>query len=188
MEIEEMKENLARRLKPSRYRHSLGVSETAGRLAQRFGVSIAKAQLAGLLHDCAREFAITDMIKVAKAMQIPFTAVEATAPILLHAYIGAKMLPEAYGVADAEVRQAIHRHTVGGPAMTDLDKIVYLADMIEPNRQYPGVDELRRLAETAPLDQVMLAAFNRSIAFVLSQNNVIHPDTVIARNEILIRE
>jgi putative HD superfamily hydrolase of NAD metabolism len=188
MELKEIEKKLAERLKPSRYAHSVGVSETAAKLAVHFGASPEQARLAGLLHDCAREFPVGDLLDIAKKMQIEFTAIEGNAPILLHAYIGAKMLPAAYEVADCAVQQAIYRHTVGGASMTVLDKIIYLADMIEPQRKYPGAAQLRQLAATEALDNVMLAAFNQSLAFVLNQNKVIHPDTVIARNEILLRK
>ncbi len=188
MEFKEIEQKLAGRLKPGRYLHSLGVSETAAKLAERFGASSEQARLAGLLHDCAREFPVADLPGIAKKMQIAFTVIEGKAPILLHAYIGAKMLPEAYAVDDCAVQQAVYRHTVGGASMTVLDKIIYLADMIEPRRTYPGVAELRQLAAAQSLDAAMLAAFNQAIAFVLKQNQVIHPDTVIARNEILLRK
>ena len=108
-------------------------------------------------------------------------------PLLLHAYIGACRIRECYGVEDRAIAQAIHRHTVGGPAMTDLDKIIYFADMIEPKREYHGVDELRRLSREAGLDEMVLAGLSRSIAFVVYKNHLIHPDTVLARNEILLR-
>lgn len=108
-------------------------------------------------------------------------------PLLLHAYIGARRVRECYGVESREIEQAIWRHTVGGEHMTCLDKIIYFADMIEPSRDYPGVDELRRLSREADLDEMVLAGLSQSIAFVLHRNHLIHPDTVLARNEILLR-
>ena len=188
MNSNEIKEKLAGQLKKNRFLHSVGVAECAAELAAHYGVDVEKAYLAGLLHDCARTFATLDLTKVAHDMQLPVTQIEMRTPILLHAAIGAAMLPHEYQIEDEEIQQAIRFHTVGGPSMTDLDKIVYLADMIEPGRRYPGVDELRRLTAVKTLDQVMLAAFNQSIAFVLNKNNVIHPDTVAARNEILLKE
>jgi len=188
MNINEIKEKLAGQLKKSRFLHSVGVADCAADLAAHYGADVEKAYLAGLLHDCARTFATVELVSVASGMQLPVTEIEMRTPILLHAAIGAAMLPEQYQIEDEQIRQAICFHTVGGPAMTDLDKIVYLADMIEPGRRYPGVDELRRLTAIKTLDQVLLAAFNQSIAFVLNKNNVIHPDTVAARNEILLKE
>ena len=187
MEFEDMKELLASRLKRSRYEHSLGVADTAVFLAQRFGVPKAKAKVAGLLHDCAREFPNDGMLDEARRRGISYGPVEAAMPLLLHAYIGAQRIEECYGVKDPEIAQAIYRHTVGGTNMTTLDKIIYFADMVEPHRDYPGVEELRRLSREAGLDTMVLAGLSRSIAFVLQKNHLIHPDTVMARNEILLK-
>lgn len=177
---------LARRLKKSRYIHSLGVADTAVFLAHRFNVDVQQARIAGLLHDCAREYENDAMLSEADKRHISYTAVERSMPLLLHAYIGAKRIHECYGVESPEIAQAIWRHTVGGEHMTRLDKIIYFSDMIEPSREYPGVDELRRLSREAALDEMLLEGLSRSIAFVLNKNHLIHPDTVLARNEILL--
>ena len=186
MKYEEMRELLAKSLKPSRYQHSLGVAETAVFLAERFGINREQAQVAGLLHDCAREFPNEDLIQEAEKRQIAVEPVEKQMPLLLHAYVGARLVVEKYGVNDKAVEQAIWRHTVGGAQMTKLDKIIWFADMIEPQRDYPGVEKLRELSRTASLDEMMLAGLTQSIAFVLQKGGLIHPDTVIARNEILL--
>lgn len=186
MGYEEMRELLEKSLKPSRYQHSLGVAETAVFLAERFGVNKEQAQVAGLLHDCAREFRNEDLVGEAEKRLIVVEPVEARMPLLLHAYVGARLVAEKYGVNDSAVEQAIWRHTVGGVHMTALDKIIWFADMIEPNRDYPGVEKLRELSRTAGLDEMMLAGLSQSIAFVLQKGGLIHPATVIARNEILL--
>jgi len=186
MDYEEMKDALSRRLKRSRYEHSLGVADTAAFLARRFGEDEARARTAGLLHDCAREFPNEAMRAEADARGVSYGAVEASMPLLLHAPLGALLAREKYGADDEAVLRAIARHTVGGAAMTALDKIVYFADMVEPTRAYPGVEELRRLAREADLDEMTLAGLTRSIAFVLEKGHLIHPDTVLARNELLL--
>ena len=188
MSYEAMKEELAKRLKRSRFIHSVGVSETAAFLAGRFGVEEQKARVAGLLHDCAREFRNEDMIAEAQKRKIAIGAVEQAMPLLLHAYIGAKRIREIYQVEDKDVEQAIWRHTVGGPQMTALDKIIWFADMIEPGRDYPGVENLRQLAKEASLDDMMLAGFSQSMQFVVAKGHLIHPDTVLARNELLLKK
>ncbi len=186
MGYEEMRALLKKSLKPSRYQHSLGVAETAVFLARRFGVDEEQAQVAGLLHDCAREFRNEDLIAEAEKRLIMVGNIERQMPLLLHAYVGSRLVTEKYGVSDHAVEQAIWRHTVGGAKMTKLDKIIWFADMIEPNRDYPGVEELRNLAKTAALDDMVLAGLTQSITFVLQKGGLIHPDTVIARNEILL--
>jgi len=186
MGYEEMRALLETSLKPSRYQHSLGVAETAVFLAQRFGVNEEQAKVAGLLHDCAREFRNEDLITEAEKRLIVVGDIERQMPLLLHAYVGSRLVTEKYGVSDHAIEQAIWRHTVGGAKMTKLDKIIWFADMIEPNRAYPGVEELRSLAKTAALEDMVLAGLTQSITFVLQKGGLIHPDTVIARNEILL--
>jgi predicted HD superfamily hydrolase involved in NAD metabolism len=188
MNYEEMKAELQKRLKPGRFRHSLGVADTAVYLAHRFGVDEEKARVAGLLHDCAREFPNDALIEEAARRGIAVEPLERSMPLLLHAYIGAERVKEIYGVEDAEICQAIYRHTVGGGNMTPLDKIIWYADMIEPNRDYPEVEHLRRLAREASLDEMVLVGLSESIVFVVRKGHLVHPATVQARNEILLAQ
>ena len=132
MTIDEMRRELQRRLNKNRFAHSIGVANTAVKLAKKFGADETKAYIAGLLHDCAREFENDQLPAEAAKRGIEIGEVEKTMPLLLHAYIGAKMVQEIYGVTDSEIIQAIYRHTVGARDMTPLDKIIYFADMIEP--------------------------------------------------------
>ena len=186
MTIDEMRRTLQSRLKKSRFAHSIGVANAAVALAKRFGVDEEKAYIAGLLHDCAREFENEQLPAEAVKRGIEIGEVEREMPLLLHSYIGAEMISEIYGINDPEIKQAVWRHTVGGRNMTKLDKIIYFADMIEPNRDYPGVKELRELAQTAELDEMLLTAMSESIKFIIYKNSLIHPETVNARNEILM--
>ena len=186
MTIDQMRRELQRRLKRSRFAHSIGVANTAVALAKKFGVDETQAYVAGLLHDCAREFENDELPAEAQRRGIEVGEVERALPLLLHAYIGAQMVAEVYGVDDAQIQQAIYRHTVGAANMTALDKIIYFADMIEPNRNYPGVEKLRALAETAELDEILLTALSESIIFVVQKNSLVHPSTVAARNFLLL--
>ena len=170
MTVDEMRRELQRRLKKNRFAHSIGVANTAVKLAKKFGVDETKAYVAGLLHDCAREFENDELPAQAARRGIK------------------KMIKEIYGVDDAQISQAIYRHTVGARDMSALDKIIYFADMIEPNRNYPGVEKLRALAETDDLDEILLTAFGESIIFVVQKNSLVHPDTVAARNFLLLQK
>ena len=87
---------------------------------------------------------------------------------------------------DEEIARAVALHTVGGAAMTPLDQIIYFADMIEPGRSYPEVSALRALAETGTLPEIMLEVLSQSILYVVGKGHLVHPDTVTARNEILL--
>ena len=187
MTFAEMKEKLQSRLKPSRFQHSLGVSETAVTLAKRFGVDEEKARIAGLLHDCARQYPNDELIAEAAIRGIAIGDVERETHLLLHADIGARLVAEEYGVEDEEIQQSIARHTVGGSNMSDLDKIVYFADMIEPNRDYPDVHRLRQLAAEGTLDEMVLAGLSQSISFIVNQGKLLHLGTIIARNELVLK-
>ena len=186
MNYEEMRAELSRRLKKSRFEHSLGVAETSAALARRFGEDEAQARVTGLLHDCAREFPNDAMLGEAEARGLVVDEVERSSTLLLHAPLGALLAREVYGVEDEAVCRAIALHTTGAREMTALDKIVYFADMIEPTRVYPGVETLRGLARTASLDEMTLAGLTRSIMFVLEKGGLVHPDTVLARNGLLL--
>ena len=176
MDYKQMREQLKSRLKPSRFLHSEGVAETAAFLGERFQLDIEQCRVAGLLHDCEADRRGISYGEVDKAM-----------PLLLHAYIGASLVKEDYGVTDQAICQAIFRHTVGGAGMTELDKVIYFADMIEPNRDYPQVEELRRLSRLASLDEMFFAGLVQSLNFVLKKGSLVHPDTVTAYNEILLK-
>lgn len=185
---EEMCEILKQQLTQSRYEHSLGVADTAAGLARRFGMNEERARVAGLLHDCGRAFTVAALPDEARKRGIPIGKIESAMPLLLHAYVGAYLIYEIYGVNDAVIAQAIWRHTVGGANMTALDKIIYFADMIEPSRAYPEVEHLRKLACTASLDEMLLVGLTESVLFVAQKGGLIHPDTVAARNEILLNQ
>ena len=183
---EEMRAILEQQLTPSRYQHSLGVADTAAALARRFGMNEERARVAGLLHDCGRAYETAALPMEARRRGIPIGKIESAMPLLLHAYVGAYLIYEVYGVNDAAIAQAVWRHTVGGANMTPLDKIIYYADMVEPSRAYPEVEHLRELARTASLDEMMLVGLTESIIFVAQKGGLIHPDTITARNELIL--
>ena len=187
MDYKQMREQLKSRLKPSRFLHSEGVAETAAFLGERFQLDIEQCRVAGLMHYCARQYSDKQLQAEADRRGISYGEVDKAMPLLLHAYIGASLVKEDYGVTDQAICQAIFRHTVGGAGMTELDKVIYFADMIEPNRDYPQVEELRRLSRLASLDEMFFAGLLQSLIFVLKKGSLVHPDTVTAYNEILLK-
>lgn len=183
---EKMFDKLKNQLSPKRLAHSFGVSATAGELAARYGADVAKAKQAGLLHDCARGMSNNLLLQAAAASGIVVLGVERQEPVLLHAPIGAVIARRDYGVDDPEVLTAIRWHTTGGPDMSLLDEIVFLADYIEPGRSFPGVDKLRALA-AASLQEALLAAYNQTLGFLIAEGGLIHPATVEGRNALLMK-
>ena len=136
-------------LKPGRYIHTLGVAETAKRLAPRYGVDPVRAELAGLLHDCAKYMPIDEMRKLV-AGAVPDVDDEELATVsVLHAPAGAVWAAREFGVRDRRILSAIRKHTLGDAQMSALDALIYTADFIEPNRTpFEGLEEVRALAET----------------------------------------
>lgn len=187
MDYNQASDNLSRVLTPKRFRHSLGVSQSAAELAGRFGEDIERAKLTGLLHDCARNLSNNNLLQMAKSFAIVVDDVEHCQPMLLHAPVGACLAKVEYGVSDPQMLTAIALHTTGGRNMTKLDKIIYIADCIEPSRDFPGIEKLRKLA-FKNLDEAMLVAFDQSLHYVIERNLLIHPATIDGRNELLIKK
>ncbi|MDD3919750.1 MAG: nicotinate-nucleotide adenylyltransferase [Eubacteriales bacterium] len=160
-DVAAMQEKCRSMLKESRYLHTVGVMITAIRLAKRYGVDTKQARLAALLHDCGRS---TD------------------ASALGHAEASARLAREQFGVTDEAVLQAVSRHTVAGTGMTALDQIIYLSDMIEPGRSYPGVEELRALAEQS-LQMAYLEGLRHTVAYVKLSGQPLHAASVAALAE-----
>ncbi len=185
MEYHEILVILAKELRPARFRHSREVSRTAVRLAERWGADIEKARLAGILHDCARNLKGEALLSCAKEYGLVPSEIELRQSALIHAKLGAHLAERRFGIKDPSVLQAISNHTTGAAQMTALDKIIYLADSIEPGRNYVGVQLIRELAEK-DLDAAVLAAFDQGIRFVLDGGGLLHPDTVDGRNFLLM--
>lgn len=186
MEHEDIIVKLSQYLSQKRLQHSIGVSRTAESLAKRYHCDINQARLAGILHDCAREIPREQLwIKSRQAGISVDDAIFRAEPVLLHAPLGAVLAQRKYGVTDQEVLQAITSHTTGGRGMTLLAKIIYLADVIEPGRSFPGVDNLRNVAGK-DLNQALFIAYDQSIKFILEKQGLIHPATVDGRNELLL--
>ncbi len=153
--IKGIKKHLEKHQDKDRFEHTLGVAYTAAALAMRYGYDIRRAQLAGLLHDCAKHYNDEKILQGCEKYHISITDVERENPFLLHAKLGAFLAMHKYHVEDDEIIEAILVHTTGKPDMSLLDKIVYVADYIEPNRHHaPNLKEIRKLA-FVDLDQAL---------------------------------
>lgn len=181
MELSQMQEKLRLMLTESRFRHSLGVMAASVRLAKIFGAPQEKARIAGLLHDCAKDIDKGEMPAMCDALGVPLDPVKREQRSLIHADLGAKLAQTEFGITDPEIIDAIRFHTLGRPDMTALEKILYIADFVEPNRKsFPGLDTLRELAEL-DLDLAMLHAVDSSIRYVKSQGKVLHEQSLLTQ-------
>lgn len=145
--IFEIREHLRSKLNPWRYEHTLSVSYTCMALAMKYGYDLDRAEMAGLLHDCAKRYDDTVIIKKCEKKGVQLTEGERLAPATIHAKLGAYLAEHKYGITDREILDAIACHTTGKPGMGLLDKILYVADYIEPRRdRAPMLPEMRKLA------------------------------------------
>lgn len=184
MTFNEISKDLAERLSPKRYRHVLGVVETAEELAKIYEVDIKKARLAALLHDCAKEEKLDAMQAIVKVAGLILDQDMLTSGALLHGEAGSVLAKTRYGVDDSAICEAIRVHTVGKPHMSDLDKVIFLADYIEPNRDFPGVEILRQKARK-DLNQGVLAGYDMTIRHLLDKGLCIYEPTIVGRNALL---
>ena len=154
-------------------------------LAERFGVDVKAAELAGLLHDYARDEDPAGLVATAERLGVPVIPIELEHPGLLHARVGAAMVRQDLPGLGEAVLSAIEVHTVGAMPMSDLDKVVYLADMIEPSRDFPGVEELRAACDTETLDECFRLAYGRTLRHLKERGRPVHPisDVVVAMIE-----
>lgn len=184
IKVEGYKELLKKRLSAKRYNHSVGVANTSAKLAGMFNGDIERAYLAGLLHDYARELPNSELLELAMAHDLSGDTVELLQPNLLHGPVGAWLLREQGIIDDGQILNAIRWHTTGHPDMDQLARIVYIADYIEPSRDFPGVDALRKIAHK-DLNLGMLAGLDHTINFLLQQGGFIHPWSVAVRNQLI---
>ncbi len=147
--IQEIRTKLSSMLKPSRYEHSLSVSFTSICLAMRYGADLRQAELAGLVHDCAKHLSCDALREACEKENIPLSEDLLHAPQVLHSVYGASYARTCFGIEDPDVLSAIYYHTLGRPSMSLLEAIVFTADYIEVRRdRAPRLPKLRRLAFT----------------------------------------
>nr|WP_308410492.1 bis(5'-nucleosyl)-tetraphosphatase (symmetrical) YqeK [Bacillus sp. Marseille-P3661] len=165
-----------------RYNHTLGVMETAVNLAEKYGADLKKAELAAIFHDYAKFRPKDEMRMIILEQAMPKELVEYHSE-LWHAPVGAFLVQKEIGIEDDDILQAIRFHTTGNKNMSLLDKIVFLADYIEPGRNFPGVDEARELA-FKDLDAAVVLALKNTIKFLLDKNQLVYPDTLTTYNAL----
>lgn len=183
MDRERLIDLVREQMPEQRWLHTQGVMETSVELAGRFGADPVKADLAALLHDYCKYWPIEKQRKVIQQAGLADDLLQYDKP-LWHAPAGAWVAEQELGINDKEILDAIRYHTSGRPGMTLLDKIVCLADYIEPGRDYPGVEQIRSLAELS-LERALIAGFDSTISFLLQKGQKVYPMTIMARNSLI---
>ena len=167
-------------MRAKRIAHVKGTEEEAVRLAQRWGADVEKARRAAILHDCTKYYEMEEQLKICRQYGIVLDDLEQKAVKLLHSKTGACMARYVYGQED-DIYEAIFWHTTGKADMSLLEKILYIADYMEPTRDFPGVERLRELAGR-DLDAAVLAGCEMSIAEMAERGLPVHPNTIRARD------
>lgn len=184
MEREEALKIVKEQLTDHRYQHTLGVMETAIALAKQYGADEKKAELAAIFHDYAKFRPKDEMKQIILSQKFPQDLLHYHAE-LWHAPAGAYLVEKEAGIKDKEVLDAIRYHTSGRPGMTLLEKVIYLADYIEPGRHFPGVDEVRALAKKN-LDTALIQAVKNTILFLMKKNQSVYPDSFQTYNDLVM--
>lgn len=174
-----------RELKDERFQHTLRVVETAKQLAKRFGADAKKAEIAAILHDYSKCWSRDTLRQWIVERNLGKDLLEYGSQ-LWHAFVGAEAVHDRLGIEDEDILNAIRYHTTGRVAMTPLEKVIWLADYIEPGRQFPGLEDVRALVDE-DLDRALFHALNQTILFLLKHDRPLHPLTVDARNDLLRR-
>ena len=182
LSVDVIKEKLQSALSIDRYIHTLGVAEEAQKLAAVYGDAelVKKAEYAGLLHDCAKDYPDDMKKRFCKEYHVTVDDVMKKQLGLIHPFLGAEVAKREYGVEDEDIIGAIRWHTTGKPEMTVLEKIVFIADYIEPNRKpFDGLEKARKLAYEN-LDKAMAYILESTIEYVKERNRALHPYSVEA--------
>jgi predicted HD superfamily hydrolase involved in NAD metabolism len=162
------------RLSERRFGHTLRVADTAADLARVHGLDEGLARLSALIHDAARETGPEEFLRLAEEWDLPVGEPERQSPKLLHGPVAAELARRELGVDDGEVLEAVRAHTTGKPGMGPLALALYVADKIEPAREYPSVERLRRLAQE-DLRVAATESLRRAIAHNEGRGKAIHP-------------
>ncbi|MBU8879465.1 bis(5'-nucleosyl)-tetraphosphatase (symmetrical) YqeK [Bacillus sp. FJAT-29790] len=169
-----------------RYTHTLGVMESAVALARKYGADEKKAELAAIFHDYAKFRPKEEMKQIIIEQGMPQELLSFNSE-LWHAPVGAYLVQKEAGIKDQEVLDAIKYHTSGRTGMTTLEKVIYLADYIEPGRHFPGVEEVREIAENS-LDGALIKSIKNTILFLIKKGQPVFPATFYTYNDLIINQ
>ena len=181
---DEIIDYLKNNLKESRYVHTMGVVECAVKLAKLNNVDAVRAEAAALIHDAAKYMNIEKQKEIIKSHGYDIDEVMEESPQLLHGFTASILGKDMMGIEDDELLSSVRYHTTGKKNITTLEKIIYIADYIEPNRDFPGVDDLRKITFDN-LDEGVLQGLSNSIIYVVKNGNMIHPLSLEARNYLI---
>jgi len=185
MDIENLYERVSNYVTSKRLEHIFGVMKTAGELAERYGADKRKAEIAGLLHDVARDLELKEMISLCKEKYDDLDEFKKKNKFLLHACAGRVLVEKEFGINDPDILSAIEKHTTGSKNMSLIDKIIFVSDYIEPSRSFRGVKKARLLARKN-LDRTMLYIYQSVLIYLLRELKYICIETLEGYNSVLM--
>lgn len=183
--IDELKSLLKERLTEKRYLHSLAVADEAARLAEILKADVQKMYVAGLLHDICKNETVEQQLQLFSQFGIMLTDIEKASPSVWHAYSGALYIKNVLGVDDEDIISSVRYHTTGKADMTLPEKIIYIADLTEVNRDYPDVDVVRALLKD-DIDKAIIYVLKYTLKKLSADNKPIHPNTLDAYNFLVL--
>lgn len=178
-------QHIRERLSEYRFRHSVNVSKEAVRLARKYGADEEKAELAGLLHDVMKDAGKKEQLEIIEQYGVKLNEVELQAPKIWHAIAGAVYVENVLGIRDKDIVNSVRYHTTARAGMTLLEKIIFIADYTSEERDYKGVEKMRK-ASNISLEYAMEEALAFEIEVRADEHTAIHPDTFAAYNEIML--
>ncbi|MDD3631197.1 MAG: bis(5'-nucleosyl)-tetraphosphatase (symmetrical) YqeK [Atribacterota bacterium] len=185
MNLEQIDNKLKEMMTKTRYQHACRVSLLAQKIAEYYNLPIQKTMISALTHDCAKDYSLEELKNLVDKYNIKLNKVEKSIPKIWHAYVGAEMVKDIFMVDDWEILDAIRYHSTASSKLGLIGKIVYIADKIEPNRK---LAKIRKLHEKVweDIDLAMLELLNMELQYLICNKLIIHPDTLKARNKILM--
>ncbi|MCX7903567.1 MAG: bis(5'-nucleosyl)-tetraphosphatase (symmetrical) YqeK [Caloramator sp.] len=184
--IDKIKQKLKEMLSEKRYIHSINVLDVAMELGKNFAVDLEKIKIAALLHDCAKNLSDDELLNKAHEYGIIVDEIQKRQPFLLHGPVGAYISKFEFGIEDKDIFNAIYYHTTGRKDMTIFEEIIYLADFISIDRNFEGVEEIRKKAYEN-FEEALLLSCNSTLNYVINRNLPIHPLTIEFRNWLLMK-
>lgn len=185
MNLDSINNKLKEMLPERRLVHSINVATCAVKLSEIYGYDKNKAYIAGLVHDCAKFLSDDEVDFYVNKYNIKLDDLEKCNLALSHSVIGSYIARYEFNIEDENIISSIKYHTTGKADMNLIEKIIYMADLIEEGRDFNGVNELRELSFNNKLDKALLISFNNTIKFVIDNEQIIHPRTVEARNYLM---
>ncbi len=185
MNTDSIKTYIEKNFSEKRKIHTEGVRQTAMELAAKYGADVEKAEVAALFHDMFRGVSEDVLNYYVKHLGLDKKYLNNCN--LAHGKIAAIMMERDFDIKDQDIINAVSYHTTGRAGMSLLEKIIYIADAVEPNRKYPGVNELRAVVQE-DLDKACLMSLTRTIDYVTGQGHFLDPDTITARDDFLTKE